>query len=79
MTNKVSIDRKPSGTEYRCLVRGAFFHALNPWDPSNVYIKTGTVATNLRTGESYSYDQQKTVIELPAGTILTIEVGAQHE
>lgn len=76
MTHRIKIlcDR-PDGIEYRSIVKGDIFTNLALYNIENIYIKIGTKAVNLRTGEEYSFDQDNRVMQIPNGTVLTIIVG----
>ncbi len=75
MANEVRIYDRPDVVEYRNLVKGDLFKSRAPCDEQNIYIKVGTKAVNLRTGEEYSYDQDKPVSPLPKGTVISIKIG----
>jgi hypothetical protein len=75
MPNKVSYDNQLSERPYGSLTNGTVFHY-----PAGtvLYIKTDTANTtvSLSNGASYDIANNKLVVPLPQGTIVTLDVNA---
>jgi len=75
MKHQIQINNTIGDVAYRQLLRGAIFKFRCPVNGENVYMKIGTKGINLRTGDEFSFDQDKIVVPLENGTIISITVG----
>lgn len=75
MRNLVTIEGDEGMVMYRTIHRGQLFRSGNRKNDASVYIKIGTKAVLLVTGEDHSFDQEQMVLPLKPGQRIILETG----
>lgn len=72
MKHDITVGAKETTIRYAELRRGALFRCQKRVSDDNIYMKIGTKAFSLKTGDEYSNDQELEIVPIPKGTKITI-------